>query len=219
MMRYFALAAWSLAASAVSTVDAQEVILDSNTAFYEGQRYRYVIAPPTGFRMVTEEAQADGFSFAFIPGAETYAEAGVWIRANLFRLNQQAAAEGSFEMILTEDTSALREVYGPGLIISQVDSLADAERRPFKTFYLNDESRFMPDVMVSYFDGGTEVLLLNLSIQEGHPRFEAEISYDQCLSRFKALEKAELDSSGKQGLSQAPPAPTWASPLTIPDEQ
>ena len=57
---------------------------DDNTAFYEGEKFNYIIEPPSGFEMNSEESTDDGFSFAFIPNGEKYSEASIVIGINIF---------------------------------------------------------------------------------------------------------------------------------------
>lgn len=171
---------------------SQEYVLDSNTAFYEGETQNYVAPPPPDFRLLTTEATNDGYSFAFIPEHDSYDSASVMITATIYRLTKSV-----FDEVLTADTTALREHYGPELIVRSVDSVFLFNGDPTRTFYVNDKTRFIPTVMVSYCDGGSEIVIFELNIVDGGlPRFLAEGIYTQCLQRFKMLKKGELDSDG-----------------------
>ncbi len=165
-----------------------EYVLDSNTAFYEGETHNYVIPRPDRFRLITDEAARDGYSFAFIPEHDSYDSASVMITATIYRLT-----ENNFEQVLTADTIALRDHYGPNMVVHAVDSVFLFNGDPTRTFYVDDKTRFIPNVMVSYCDGGSEIVIFELNIVDGGlPRFLAEGIYTQCLQRFKMLKKGEL---------------------------
>ncbi len=169
-----------------------EYVLDSNTAFYEGETHNYVMLPPPDFRLVTTEAAIDGYSFAFIPEHDAYDSASVMITATIYQLT-----ESGFDEILTADTIALREHYGSRLIMRSVDSVVLFNGDPTRTFYVDDKTRFIPTVMVSYCDGGSEIVIFELNIVEGGlPRFLAESIFTRCLQHVKVLKKGELDSDG-----------------------
>ena len=170
----------------------QEYVLDSNTAFYEGETQNYVAPPPPNFRLVTTEAANDGYSFAFIPVRDTYDSASLMITATIYRLT-----ESGFDEVLTADTTALREHYGPELIVRPVDSVFLFNGDPTRTFYVDAKTRFIPTVMVSYCDGGSEIVIFELNIADGGlPRFLAESIFTRCLQHVKVLKKGELGPDG-----------------------
>ncbi len=167
-----------------------EYVLDSNTAFYEGETQNYVAPPPPNFRLVTTEAAIDGYSFAFIPEHDSYDSASVMITATIYRLT-----ESGFDGVLTADTTALRKHYGPKLIVRPVDSLVLFNGDPTRTFYVDDKTRFIPTVMVSYCDGGSEIVIFELNIVDGGlPRFLAESIFTSCLQHVKVLKKGSLEA-------------------------
>jgi hypothetical protein len=166
-----------------------EYVLDSNTAFYEGEVYAYVVSPPASFKLFTEAAADDGYSFAFIPESQAYDSADVQIGVTVMKLGAN-----DFDSVVAADTIQLREHYGDGVTIRAVDSLFDFHGTRIPTVYVDDKSRFIPTVMVSYCDGGSEIVIFELIIVEGGiARFLAEAIYTQCLQRFKMLKKGELD--------------------------
>ena len=58
--------------------------------------------------------------------------------------------------------------------------------------YLSADKEFIPTVMVSYFDGGTEVVILELSVSELFPRFDAEPIFEKAMRLFRPLKKKSL---------------------------
>ena len=171
-------------------------VLDSNTAFYEGEIHAYVASPPTGFKLVTGDAIDDGYSFAFIPESQAYDSADVHIGVTILKLG-----ENRFDSVVAADTSQVREHYGDGVTIRTVDSLFNFHGAHVPTIYIDDKARFISTVMVSYCDGGSEIVIFELNIVEGGlPRFLAESVYTQCLHRFKMLKKGELSQDGLQRL-------------------
>ncbi len=68
------------------------------------------------------------------------------------------------------------------------------------TVYVNDPASFVPTVMVSYYDGGSEVIILELIISPRQPRFQAEAVFETALRRFKPLRHGDpsaLDLSSR----------------------
>ncbi|MFQ5452740.1 MAG: hypothetical protein ACE5D6_00960 [Candidatus Zixiibacteriota bacterium] len=167
-------------------------LLDNNTAFYEGKALNYVIQPPDDFRMLIDEAADDGYSFAFIPEKETYDSASMIIGINIFRIKDKAQKKFSLDKLIEIDTTAFRQHYGKEIIISEVTPLKAFTGQLLRTFYLNDTTVFMPNVMLSYFDGGSEILIFDLSVSDAFPRFLAEKIYIKCVLKFKVLVKGKL---------------------------
>ena len=186
----FALISAALVVSAAAS--EPEYVLDSNTAFYEGESLSYVIAPPAEFKLVVDRALDDGYSMAFIPEHDSYDSASVMLTATVYRLT-----ENSFDDILTADTTSLRDHYDHRLIIRLIDSVFLFSGDPIKTYYVDDKTRFIPTVMVSYYDSGDEILIFELTISEsGLPRFLAESVYTSFLERVKVLKKGTLEPEG-----------------------
>jgi len=164
-----------------------EVKLDSNVAFYEGEKLNYIVYPPDGFVMVDEPAVADGYSFGFIPEGENYDSAGEFIGVNIFKIRGM-----SFEDALTADTAQVHTHYGRNSVLWTVDSVFISNGETIPTFFINDTTGFVPSVMLSYYDGGSEIVIFELVIDADTPRFKAEDVYIQCLNRFKVLSIGEL---------------------------
>lgn len=167
-------------------------LLDKNSAFFEGENQTYVIQPPRHFIMVVDKPAEDGYSFAFIPKDEDYDSASVVIGVNIFRIKDEHLDEFSLEMLVEADTSAYREHYGPTLLIEEIDPIKAETGEMIPTYYVNDTTRFIPNVMISYFDGKTEIVIFEISISDAVPRFKAEELYIECLRQLKVLEKGSL---------------------------
>ncbi len=167
--------------------------LDSNTAYYRGKLYDYVVYAPDGFVMVIEEPIKDGYSLAFVPETDRYDSCGIMITAVFYDLARHKKTGHSFERIVSSDTADMRRHYGENLVFRSVDSVLNANDEDIPTLYLEDKTRFIPNVMVSHYDGGTEMLIFELSIGEGYPRFLAEGVYLECLRKFKRLKHGQLE--------------------------
>lgn len=163
-------------------------LLDSNTAFYEGESLRYIIPAPRHFKMVTDEAADDGYSFAFIPKVDAYDSASVMIGVNIYKIRGM-----KFESVIVSDTSSMREHYGPSVTIRPVEPLTSSTMDPLTTFYLNIDRGFIPNAAMAYFDGGTEIVIFELVISEDILRFKAEELFADCVKHFRPLKQGSLD--------------------------
>jgi hypothetical protein len=175
------LAATSLAGS------KPEKDLDRNTAFYKGESLNYVIFPPDHFQMVDWEATGDGYSFAFIPTDQTYDHADLMIGVNIFKIRGL-----KFFDVVARDTAAMHEHYGKRASIRTVDSVFTASGQTVSVFFVNDTSRFIPNVMLAYVDGRTEILVFELVITDRVTQVKAEDAFVQCLQRLKVMPLGEL---------------------------
>lgn len=164
-------------------------VLDSNTAYYEGENLRYVFPAPREFKMVTDEAIEDGYSFAFIPRHGDYRTALMTIGVNIYKIRGI-----SFDAVLSQDTASIREHYGADLVISPVDSVMTGSGVPLRSFYLDSKSRFLPNVMISYFDGKTELVIFELVIDPNALRPKAEEIYLAAIQDFRAMRHGTLGS-------------------------
>ena len=158
-----------------------------HAAFYKGESLNYIIAPPDRYEMVEWEATADGYSFAFIPNGQDYDSADVTIGVNIYKIRGLV-----FKDVLVRDTIALREHYGKRASIWPVDSIAAASGQPIRAFFINDTTRFIPNVMIAYVDGRTEMLVFELVISERATRVKAEDAFMECLERLKVMPIGEL---------------------------
>lgn len=181
---------------AVTGLGAQdnETALDNNTAFYEGDKLSYIISPPDDFLMVTHEAEVDGYSFAFIPDGEKYDSASVRIGINIFRIKDDKNRKFTLSDIIADDTTALRQHFGETLMLDEVEPVVTKNDYTIRNLYLNDTTRFIPNVMMSYLDGGSEILIFDLSVALDYPRFMAEQLYMDCLKKLKVLVKGKLET-------------------------
>jgi len=164
-----------------------ETTLDSNVAFFEGEDLNYVIFPPEDFRMVIDSATDDGYSFAFLPTDEPYYRSDLVIGVNFYKIMGM-----DFATALKNDTLNVRQHYGEAIDILPVDSVFCGSGEIIPTFFLNDKTGFIPNVMLSYFDGGSEMIIFELVVTDQYPRFLAEELFMQCLWRFKAMPIGDL---------------------------
>jgi len=172
--------------------------LDRNTAFYKGESLNYVIYPPDGYRMVDLEATGDGYSFAFIPTDEEYNYADLMIGVNIFKIRGL-----KFSEVVDRDTASIRKHYGKQTRLWAVDSLSAASGQPVWAFFINDTSRFIPNVMLGYVDGRTEMLVFELVITDRVARVKAEDVFVQCVRRLRVLPAGELGQKYAAPLSES----------------
>lgn len=161
--------------------------LDSNIAFYEGEELNYVIYPPDGYRLLLDEAASEGYSFVFVPENATYDSAEVLIGVNIYKIRGMA-----FDDVLRNDTTGLRQHYGDDVVIRPVDSLMAYTGDLYKAFYIDIKDAFIPNVMIAYYNGKTELLIFELVITEHAFRVKAEEIFVSCLERMKAMPEGEL---------------------------
>lgn len=165
------------------------VVLDSNTAFYEGQVLRYTIPAPRNFRLVINEAYADGYSMAFIPRYERYDSASVMIAVNIYKTGGM-----TLDSVIGQDTVALREHFGAQTSIREVAPLVTGNNLAARTFYLKNDKDFVPNAAIAYFDGGSEVLIFELIIEQTVLRFKAEQLFSDFVRNFKPMKRGTLGS-------------------------
>jgi len=168
-------------------------VTDSNTAFYGGIEADYVFTPPNGFKMEDNDVVDDGYSFAFIPENENYDSANVIIGITIYNL-ESYNDRFSFEQVLTGDTNSIRNQYGRKLAIWPVDSMFNFNGEIVPTYYFNHPEKFITMVMISYYNAGPEMIIIDLNITDIYPRFKAEEKFDESLSRFKVLKHGELSN-------------------------
>ena len=162
--------------------------LDSNTAFFDGISQSYTIRAPHGFWMETYDAGYDGYSLAFVPDGESFEMASTMIALTLYRSDKVMLAE-----IMKSDSAAVTEQFGAGVASWEVDSVRNFNGETLVTRFFTDKTAFLPVIMMSYYDGGTETLVFELHItKSGLPRFLAESVFTDCVLGFKVLPKKEL---------------------------
>lgn len=164
---------------------------NEDIAYFEGDSLAYVIGPPRGFKMVFKDAQEDGYAMAFIPATSDYDSAHVVITTDIFTYKGKKA-KSAFRVFITADTAAISEHYGSPMKLHEVDSIYTSNGTELATWFIEDKSRFIPNVMIAYLLGGSELFVFDLSIRENYPRFEAEEKFIECLQGIKVLVKGEL---------------------------
>jgi hypothetical protein len=100
----------------------------------------------------------------------------------------------AFDRALADDTGSIRKYYGESLMINPVESVHNEVGAELTTFYLNIRKQFIPNVMISYFDGGTELIIFELVIGPDVVRVTAEEAFMETIRRFKTLKKGDLNS-------------------------
>lgn len=182
-----------VAASLNPYADLLEPPVDSSTAYYEGRELGYVFPAPPHFRLVIEEpAAADGYSFAFIADTAEYGEADVIIGVTILANHDKQNTPPLLEEFLTRDTAGMRSFYGEALKMWPVDSVLNRGREVLPSVYLTADRRHIPTVMVSYYDGGTEVIVFELIVSGRFPCFKALPIYERAVGRFHVLKRATL---------------------------
>lgn len=176
-------------AALAGTVSAQQrkMILDSNTAFFEGEQLRYIIPAPKGFKLVTDEAYKDGYSMAFIPRGEDYDSASLIIGVNIYKTRGM-----TFDAVIVQDTVSLRKHYGKNLKIRSVLPLNADTGDPLTTFYLEAGKQFLPNQIMAYYNGGTEVVIFELVTSPETLKFKAEKLFSDCVHAFRPLKRGTL---------------------------
>jgi hypothetical protein len=161
--------------------------LDSNTAFYEGKELNYIIPAPNRFKMIIEEAAIDGYSFAFIPDSAGYADAEMMVGVNIYKIRGL-----DFDQVIARDTASMRKHFGREISIFPVDSIFNSNGQILPTFYLSDQSRFIPTIMISYYNSGDELIIFELVITESVFKAKAEDIFMDILRHFKTLMIGDL---------------------------
>ncbi len=192
MKKIYSILLLLLLTSTVCASDADS-LFDNNTAFYEGDSYSYIIAPPVHFKMNSEEATDDGYSFAFIPSSDKYADASMIIGINIFKIKKSKEKPFSLDMLILDDTTSIRKHFGAEIEIAEVEAIQTATTDKLRTVYFNSKDGNTPNVMMSYFDGESEILIFDLTIGDKVPRFQAEKIYLECLNKIKILTKGKLE--------------------------
>ena len=166
--------------------------LDSNTAYFEGKIKDYIIYAPDGFKMLAKEAVTEGYSLAFVPETDRYDSCGMFITVTSYNLDHKEKNGRTFANILTHDTADIRSHFGENIIIEPYDSVFNATGDTVHTFYLNNKTGFIPNIMISYYDGSTEMLIFELLISNGYPQILAEGIYLETIRKFKVLTRGQL---------------------------
>ena len=183
----YLLLAGALVCSGAYATPTYDDPVDTNTAFYEGETLNYVFNPPPYFKMVSREAVADGYSFAFIPDADSYDSTDILIGVNIYKIR-----ELDVDDVVASDTASLRKHYGPDVVMREVDSILAFDGQSARTFYIDSPERFLPNVMISYVDGGSEIVIFELVISETALRFAAESKFVSAVRNLHIMPKKEL---------------------------
>ena len=154
--------------------------------------------PPDVFQLITDEVKSAVYSLAFVPDGQLYDSAEITIDINIFRFKQKRSKVDFFNELIKDDTLQIRKHYGKTLVIRPVDSVFNKDGRLLPTFYFNASTRFIPTVMMSYFDGANEVLIFELTIKRLQPKFVAEQKFTECLGKFRTLKSGDITERNKR---------------------
>lgn len=172
--------------------------VDSNAAAFEGVEFTYIFYPPKGFVAISDEAIDAGYSLAYIPEGQSYDSADITIDINIFHLKDTKADKAFMTELIKDDLLKVKSHFGQNLIMRQVDSVTNAGGFPLITIYFNDTTRFIPTVMMSYFNGISEIVIFELSISKKQPRFKAEQVFTDCISAFKSLKSGDIEERNER---------------------
>lgn len=177
----------------VISAHSDSSITENNTAFYEGVSTNYIIPPPNGFIMNTEDASKDGYSFTFTHKDSSYNNAPVVIGINIFSIKNELKTEFKLEFLIDEDTVALRKHYGNTVNIEEIIPSVTGTNDSLRTIYINDTTKFIPNVMTSYYFSGNEIVIIELTISYTFPRFIAEEIYIDFIKEIRILLKGKFE--------------------------
>lgn len=177
----------------IGSAQYDSTITESNTAFYEGNSVSYIIPPPDEFEMNTEDALKDGYSFAFIHKDSSYNNAPVVIGINIFSIKSELKTEFNLDLLIEEDTVALRKHYGNTVNIEEIIPSITGTNDSLRTIFINDTTKFIPNVMTSYYFSGNKIVIIELTISYIFPRFKAEEIYIYFLRGIRILPKGKLE--------------------------
>ena len=133
-----------------------------------------------------------------MPEGQLYDSADITIDINIFRFKQRINKVDFFSELIKDDTLQIRKHYGKTLLIRPVDSVFNKDGKLLPTLYFNDSTRFIPTVMMSYFDGAQEVLIFELTIKRLQPKFVAEQKFTECLGKFRTLIRGDIKERNKR---------------------
>jgi len=166
--------------------------LDSNIAFFEGKEISFLIPPPSGFKLEIERAKSEGYSMAFILEDFSYDSSEVRIDISIFSFKKKNRF--GLKKYIANDSTALKEHFGINLEFYKIDSILNNSNERLATYYINNKSKFIPNVMVAYYFRTHELLIFELSISESYPRFKAEKQFLKLVQNFKTISMKEISS-------------------------
>jgi hypothetical protein len=162
-------------------------VADANAAFYAGENLNYVFEAPPQFRMAEEAAVSDGYSFAFVPQDQEYNRAQILIGINIYKTRGI-----EFDKVLLNDTVSIREHFGEALVFEPVESLAAASGQMLTAFRLTSGGEYLPNLMIAYLSGETELLIFELVITDKALRFVGEDKFAGCIQSLKVLPRRTI---------------------------
>lgn len=172
---------------AVSIATAQDEVTDDNSAFFKGQNQSYVFYAPPGCQLLIEEPGFEGYSFAYVPEGQKFENSDFLVTITIYTLYVD-----DFAGVLESDTIAMHQHYGKTAQIQRVDSLTNKPIKKLRTFALTDTEGFLPTQMVSYFDGGDEIVIFEANASSSKYVEKALSTFENLLTGFRTLPRKEL---------------------------
>ena len=166
--------------------------LDSNIAFFEGEKSSYLISPPLGFVLEIQRAKMDGYSMTFIPLESSYDSSDVRIDVTIMKPPHGKKKKFRVNDFISDDSTLLIKHFGANIEFYMIDSILNNSNEKLITYYINDKTQFIPNVMVAYYYQSVELIIFELSISENYPRFVAEKLLIELVQNFKSLTKKEI---------------------------
>lgn len=164
-----------------------EVVADSNTAYFSGERYDLVISAPRGYQLVTTDAQSEGYACAIIPVDESYATASHVLGIHFFRIRGM-----SFERAVTQDTANLRQLFGKAFTMNAVNSLPFMTGDSLAVVKLGGANAPMSADFFGYFDAGSDMLIVEASRTTSRTVADSERLLRETIALAKVLTRAEV---------------------------
>ncbi len=167
-------------------------LTDSNVAFYEGIELSYIFRAPGDLILLIDEPIRNGYSLAFVENNLTYDLSEIRIDITIIDV-KNSFKDFNLSKFISAELKEIKMHFGELSEISFVDSVLSRSMEKIPTFFINNPGLFIPNVMIAYFSDDQELIIFELSIKEGYPRFEAEKIFIQLLQEFKSLKKKEKD--------------------------
>lgn len=171
------------------TLKANEA-LDSMCAYFGGEHIDYVLSAPSGCRLDDSASIADGYACAFLPTTADYPSSPFLIGIHFFRIRGMSFADA-----MAQDTSNLREHFGPSLRFVADSPLRNKSGKSLTilSLYLNDRPAELRTV--AYFNGGTEIVMFELLTPNHQSAPEAVRLLAETIARFSSTTRKELGST------------------------
>lgn len=163
-----------------------EMVADSNTAYFAGERFDLILSAPRGYQLITSEAQSEGYACAIIPVNETFKSASHMLGINFFRIRGM-----SFDRAVTQDTLNIRILFGTEFSMQPVSSLPFLTGDSLEVIKLGGGKLPMSADFFGYFDAGTDMLIVEASRSTSRSIADTERLLRETIALAKVLTRAE----------------------------